>query len=76
MATQVVSVYAFCVKRLSIIASSGDQSGQYQGDQVWVVAATDGGATAVLQAQYGADLGPVSGGGTPIVGAITTMTGS
>ena len=49
---------------------------EYQGEQVFVLAANLAAAEAVLQAQYGADLGPVTGGGTLVYGALTTMTGS
>ena len=49
---------------------------EYQGEQVFVLAANEPAAYAVLQAQYGADLGPVTGGTTHVYGALTTMTGS
>lgn len=76
MAVQIVNGYGYCVKRVSVMAGSGPQSGQYEGEQVFVVAASPANAMAVLQAQYGADLGPVTGGGTWLPSAITTMTGS
>jgi hypothetical protein len=50
--------------------------GGYQGEQVFVIASSPANALAVLQAQYGSDLGPVTGGGTHIPGALTTMTGN
>jgi hypothetical protein len=63
MAVQTVNAYAFHVKRLS----TG------RGDQVYVVAATRDLAYAMLQAQYGADLGTVTGGAALVPGAITTL---
>lgn len=63
MAIQTVNTYAFHVKRLS----TG------RGDQVCVVAANPTAAYAVLQAQYGADLGTVTGGAALVPGAITTL---
>lgn len=82
MAVQITNAYGFNVRRLSLIptppASQGPAVGQssYTGDQVFVIASSLPNALAVLQAQYGADLGPVSGGNAHVTGALTTMTGS
>ena len=73
MAVQTVNTYGFCVKRLSAIAGAGVQSGQYEGEQVTVVATTLANAIATLTAQYSTDLGPVSGGAMLVPGAITQL---
>jgi hypothetical protein len=66
MAIQVVNTFAFHVRRLSTGA----------GEQVYVSAIDLPGARAVLAAQYGADLGKVSGGAPLVFAALTTMTGT
>ena len=48
----------------------------YSGDQVYVVASSLANAMAVLQAQYGSDLGTVTGGTTHVYGGLTTMSGT
>lgn len=79
------NAYAFNVKRLSLMSTPnfiqpgtatgvGAGLGAYEGDQVYVLASTLPNAMAVLQAQYGADLGPVSGGAALVTGALTTAT--
>jgi hypothetical protein len=73
MPVQTVNTYAFCVKRLSGISSSGVQNGQYEGEQVYVVATSLANAQATLAANYGSDLGPVTGGAAKTPGAITQL---
>lgn len=80
MAVQIVNCYGFNVKRLSIMnglpAPYQGSNMAYQGDQVFVVASSLPNAMAVLQAQYGTDLGIVSGGTTHVFGGLTTMSGN
>ena len=90
MAVQIVNGYAFNVKRLSLTPAGqvtqlttggfgpSNTAGMsaYEGEEVFVIAANPTNAYAVLQAWYGTDLGMVSGGATPVPGALTTMTGS
>lgn len=80
MAVQIANAYGFNVKRLSVMnglpAPYLGSASAYQGDQVYVLASSLPNAMAVLAAQYGTDLGPVSGGTTHVFGALTTMTGS
>lgn len=87
MAVQIVNTYGYNVKRISLSAPKNPAPGQsspflqgpeggYTGEQVFVVAANQAAALAVLQAQFGADLGTVTGGGTHVYGCLTTMTGS
>jgi hypothetical protein len=68
MAVQAVNTYAFCVKRLSLSGRS-----HYMGEQVYVVATSLANAQATLTAQYGADLGVVTGGAALVPGAITQL---
>lgn len=82
MAVQIANAYGFNVKRLSIMSQlpppqmGSAAGGAYQGEQVYVLASSVPNAMAVLQQQYGTDLGPVTGGTTHVYGALTTMTGS
>lgn len=87
MPVQICNTYGFNVKRKSIQNSpiSIDPKNPYQaaagtaaysGDQVYVVASSLANALAVLQAQYGTDLGTVTGGTTHVFGALTTMSGT
>lgn len=80
MAVQIVNTYGFNVKRLSILNGIQDpyrgSNMAYQGDQVYVVASSLANAKLVLAAQYGADLGPVTGGTTHVFGGLTTMSGT
>lgn len=76
MAIQTVNTYAFNVRRVSLHGPVAAGSGRYMGEQVYVTAKDLPTAIAVLQAQYGTDLGPYSGGGQLVTGALTTMTGS
>jgi hypothetical protein len=87
---QVVNTYAFNVKRLSLMMKAGQNVNPntdagvaasvglagYQGEQVYVSALTLPNALTVLGTQYGADLGPVSGGAIKTPGVLTTMTGT
>ena len=80
MAVQICNAYGFNVKRLSImnglpVPYQGSNMA-YQGDQVYVIANSLANAQAVLQAQYGSDLGIVTGGTTHVFGALTTMSGT
>jgi hypothetical protein len=82
-----VNMYAFNVKRLSLMVPAGVNLGTnasagptsstglaaYEGDQVYVVATTLANAIATLGVQYGSDLGPVSGGAIKTPGAITQL---
>lgn len=80
MAVQIANAYGFNVKRLSVMNGLPfpyqGSAAAYTGDQVYVLASSLSNAMAVLQAQYGTDLGPVSGGTTHVFGALTTMSGS
>jgi hypothetical protein len=73
MAVQAVNTYAFCVKRISYAAAAGAQNGQYEGEQVYVVAVDLPSAKATLTAQYSTDLGIVTGGAALVPGAITQL---
>ena len=80
MAVQIANCYGFNVKRKSIMNGlpppyQGSNMA-YQGDQVFVVASSMPNALAVLAAQYGTDLGTITGGTTHVFGALTTMTGN
>ena len=80
MAVQIVNTYGFNVKRKSIMnglpAPYQGSNMAYSGDQVYVVASSLANAQAVLQAQYGTDLGTVTGGTTHVYAALTTMSGT
>jgi hypothetical protein len=83
-----VNMYAFNVKRLSLMMKAGANTSAtadagtpaasagfsaYEGDQVYVVATSLANAIATLGVQYGSDLGPISGGAMKTPGAITQL---